>query len=412
MIRLPRARDHVSGDVPKERLWTPDFLMTLGVLHFMFAAFTAQYTVIPEYVDHRGGDELQLGIVVGSFSIATLFLRPFMGRWVASVGPRKAGVISGLVFAASVLLYTPVTNVWLLVPVRMLNGAGMSLGTLAAFSAAAHLAPGSRRGEGMAFTSIAASAGGIWAPYVGYYLLDSVSFLWAFTALAAICLVAGVCAAGISSSWRVAGEPDGVQGKGEDVPLISRPALFPTFILFTYTVTLAPLITFLPSYVEERGLGNPGLFWTIYSGVSMGVLLLSGSLADRIGRAPVVVPGLALSAFAMFALLAAENQPAFLAAAAVYGVGFGMLHPAILAFMLDRVPARERSAAMATNSYAWEIGQSGGALALGPVAGVWGVASTFAIVGVINAGGLASFLANAVLGSSLHLGRKSRDSQS
>ena len=395
----------------KERLWSLDFLLALGMVQFIFAAFTAQYTVIPEYVVHRGGEEWQLGIVIGSFSIATMLVRPFMGRWVGRVGSRKAGVIAGIVFTAGVLLYIPVTEVWLLVPVRMLNGIGMSLGSIAAFTVAANLAPPTRRGEGMAFASIATSVGGIWAPLLGYYLLDSVSFEWAFLVLAAASVGSGLCAAGLSSAGGVA-PSEWESGDTDDIPLISRPALFPTFILLTHTVTLAPLITFLPSFAEERELGNPGLFWTLYSAVSIALMLISGPMADRFGRASAIVPGLTLSIAAMFMLLAVDSRPVFLVAAAVYGAGFGLLQPGLQAFMLDRVRPRERSAAMATNAYAWEIGESGGSLALGPVAGVWGVASTFAIVGAINAGGLASFIASAVLGSSPHLGRKSRDSQS
>ena len=64
---------------------------------------------------------------------------------------------------------------------------------------------------------------------------------------------------------------------------------------------------------------------------------------------------------------------------------------------------------MATNHYAWDIGQSGGALALGPIAGLWGVASTFAIVGAINAGG---FVTNFVLSSNPVLDKESEQSWS
>ena len=384
----------------KERLWSPDFVLVLGVLQFVFAAFTAQYTVIPEYVTHLGGQEWQLGIVIGSFSIATMLARPFMGRWVGKVGPRKGGVVAGLVFGAAILLYVPIDNVWLLIPVRMVNGVGMALGSIAGFTAAANLAPPSRRGEGMGFAGIAVSVGAIWAPLLGYYLLDSVSFTWAFIALAVTGLAASVCAIGINSERAMPQASEGWGDDGDDVPLISKPALFPTFILLTHTVTLAPLITFLPSFADERGLGNPGFFWTLYSLVSIGVMLFSGPMADRFGRASVIAPGMALSVAAMFLLLIVETRALFLAAASVYGVAFGMLQPGLQAFLFDRVPPRERSAAVATNAYAWEIGESGGALALGPVAGAWGVASTFAVVGAAQAGGLVTFLADHVKGKS------------
>ncbi len=399
-----------ANHTPKERLWTLDFVMALGVLHFMFAAFTAQFTVIPEYVVHLGGEEWHIGIVIGSLSIATMIARPFLGKWVASVGSRIAGIVGGIAFAASVLLYIPILSVWVLVPVRMLNGLAMTIGTIGTFTAVANLAPASRRGEGMAFQNIAVGAGSLWAPFLGFYLLDSVSFQAAFFALAAACVGAAVCGAGMTSGG---GAPVAQESQEEDdLPLISRPALFPTFILFTHTITLAPLVAFLPTFSEQRDLGNPGLFWTTYSVVSIVVMLFSGPLADRLGRVPVIVPGLALAAAAMFALLAVESLPVLVAVAAAYGIGFALLNPALQAFMFDRVPARERTAAVATNAYAWEIGESGGALALGPIAGAWGVASTFVVVGAINAGGLVSFAANAVFGSNQVLRQESEESWS
>ena len=385
--------------------------MAIGLLYFLYAAFTAQYIVIPEYIVHLGGEEWQLGIVISSFAILPLLFRPFMGRWTAAVGPRKAGMVAGLLFTAAILLHVPIASIWLLIPVRMLNGAAMALAIIAGFLAVANLAPESRRGEGMAFANIAVNAGGIWTPYLGYYLLDSISFAWAFIAFAAMSFAMALCAAGISTA-RAATPPPNDPESTDDVPLISRPALFPTFILLTHTVTLAPLITFLPSFAEERELGNPALFWTMYSVVSMGAMLFSGPMADRLGRGSVVIPGLVLSMAAMFMLFAGETQPVFLAAAAVYGAGFGMLQPGLQAFMIDRVPPRERSAAMATNHYAWDIGQSGGALALGPIAGLWGVASTFAIVGAINAGGLVTFVTNFVLSSNPVLDKESEESSS
>ena len=116
---------------------------------------------------HLGGEEWQLGIVISSFAILPLLFRPFMGRWTAAVGPRKAGMVAGLLFTAAILLHVPIASIWLLIPVRMLNGAAMALAIIAGFLAVANLAPESRRGEGMAFANIAVNAGGIWTPYLG-----------------------------------------------------------------------------------------------------------------------------------------------------------------------------------------------------------------------------------------------------
>ena len=68
------------------RLWTRDFVLNLLVAHCIFASYTAMFTLIPLYVIERGGADWQLGIIVGSFGVVGLVVRPFAGQWVYSIG--------------------------------------------------------------------------------------------------------------------------------------------------------------------------------------------------------------------------------------------------------------------------------------------------------------------------------------
>ena len=58
-----------------------------------------------------------------------------------------------------------------------------------------------------------------------------------------------------------------------------------------------------------------------------------------------------------------------------------MIQPAMQSLIVDRVPPRERSSALATLQSGWDIGGSGGAFAFGPLGAVTGAAATFAIAG-------------------------------
>ena len=78
------------------------------------------------------------------------------------------------------------------------------------------------------------------------------------------------------------------------------------------------------------------------------------------------------------------------------GLGFGMIQPAMQSLTVDRVPARERSSALATLQQGWDIGGSGGAFALGPLASVTGAAATFAIAGSGTLLGAVGFVAGSV----------------
>ena len=81
----------------------------------------------------------------------------------------------------------------------------------------------------------------------------------------------------------------------------------------------------------------------------------------------------------------------FLSAGFLAGVGFGLIQPGMQSLVVDRVPARERSAALATLQQAWDIGGSGGSFLMGPIGGALGIGATFAMVGVGALAGLFGF---------------------
>ncbi|MCH8275842.1 MAG: MFS transporter, partial [Armatimonadetes bacterium] len=133
-----------------------------------------------------------------------------------------------------------------------------------------------------------------------------------------------------------------------------------------------------------------------HSATNLIVMFGSGPIAVRLGRSSVIIPGMLFAALAMFVLWGAQNQLVFLGAAFFSGLGFGLIQPGMQSLVIDRVKPSERGAAVATLQSAWDIGGSGGALALGPVAGVVGAAATFGIVGVGALAGTAGFIVGIV----------------
>ena len=225
--------------------------------------------------------------------------------------------------------------------------------------------------------SIAVSS--LYAPVLGFWLLSRYGFSASFVYSAASALLACVLALGISAArTRV---PVG-EASSKRVPLISRAALFPTAVFLGYTITVAPVNSFLPLLAGSRDLGNPGLFFTVHSLTAMIVMLAAGPFSDRVGRGAVIVPGLLSAASAMLLLMSASNRWMFLGGAFLTGAGFGLIQPGIQSLAIDRVAPRERSSAMATLQSAWDIGGSGGAFVLGPIAGALGVGATFGIASV------------------------------
>jgi MFS family permease len=164
-------------------------------------------------------------------------------------------------------------------------------------------------------------------------------------------------------------------------------------VFLSFTITTGPIITFIPLLAAEHQLGNPGLFFTVNSFATIFAMLMSGPIADRVGRSAVIVPGLLSTASAMFLLTFASNQAMFLGAGVLAGAGFGLIQPGIQSMTVDRVAPRERSSALATLQSGWDVGGSGGAFMVGPIAGALTVASTFGIAGIASILGLGGFIA-------------------
>ena len=379
--------DHPPTEGP-QRLWTLDFVLNLLTAHFLFAGFSSLFTVVPSFVLDLGGEEWQIGVVVGSFGAVSLAVRPLAGRWIYYLGAKRVAFAGAALFGIASLLYIPASSVWWLIPVRMLQGIGLGMAPVATTTVVANLAPITRRGEGMAYMGNSIAIGSLYAPVLAFWLMTHYGATASFLYSASSALMGSLMVLGISSTRSAVPTSEAPI----TVPLVSRRALFPTAVFLSYTITVGPISTLLPLLAEDRGLGNPGRYFTVYSFTAILTLLVSGHVADRWGRAAAIIPGLLTTASSMFLLTAASNQPMFLAAGLLTGAGFGLLLPGIQSLTVDRVAPRERSAAVATFQSAWDIGGSGGAFVLGPLGGPLGVAVPFGIAGAVTLLGAAGFV--------------------
>src|SRR6185295_313463 len=119
----------------------------------------------------------------------------------------------------------------------------------------------------------------------------------------------------------------------------------------------------LPSLVRQLGATTSQLQWIVdaFALVFAGLLLAAGSLADRFGRKPALLTGLAL--FATFSALgaAASTSGQLIAARALMGIGAALIFPTTLAILSNVfTDAKERAQAIGI----WSA-VTGAAVALG-----------------------------------------------
>lgn len=125
----------------------------------------------------------------------------------------------------------------------------------------------------------------------------------------------------------------------------------------------------VPAVTEDLRPGGIELLWIVdvYPLVCASLLILFGTLGDRVGRRRVLLLGYALFGVASAVAAMADNAQVLIAARALLGVGGAMIMPATLSILRQVFPdRRERAVAIGVWSAVAGIGAAGGPLLGGP----------------------------------------------
>ena len=122
----------------------------------------------------------------------------------------------------------------------------------------------------------------------------------------------------------------------------------------------------LPTLQEEFGASASTLQWMVdsYLLVFAGLLLVFGTLGDRLGRKLVLQTGISIFGLASLGAILAESAGQVIAVRALMGVGAAMIMPATLSIIANVFPADERGKAIGVWAALAALG-----IGLGPLAG-------------------------------------------
>ncbi|MBC9819817.1 MFS transporter [Terrabacter sp. MAHUQ-38] len=367
-------------------LWTPDFIrVTVMDLAYFLAAGILIYALPLYAVGPVGADERGAGVAFGAFTITALLLRPYAGRLTDRLGRRPLMVAGALLAAALTLCFLLTSSIAAVIAVRLASGVAEAAFFVAGFAMLADLAPQGRQGEALSLNSIALYLGIALGPIAAERLIDLSGFAAAFWAAGLLCLVAAALA------WMTTEPPREDDGPGTGglgaapAQLIHRRTLAPSVGFIGGLLASSGFMAFCSIRAGEVGTATPSLVLMTYGATVIGVRLTLATIADRVPALRVLAAGLAvLCSGALVAALA--GGPALLvAAAAVIGLGVGLLTPAFFATVFADVAPSQRGAAAGTASMAIDLGLGIGPILLGLVAAPLGIPAAF-VVGAAAAG--------------------------
>jgi len=375
----------LSRSATRPRLVTPAFVgLGLAALAYFFADGVIIPTV-PLYVSGPlGAGDISVGLVVGSFSVSALVLRPWAGRLADRRGRSSLMVLGAAIFAGSVAVYGITASVPALIALRLLTGVGEAFFFVGALTAMSDLAPPERRGEAMSLFSLSLYLGIAVGPPVGEAVARSAGFAAAWLVAAGAAIVAMALAARVGDT-REAGATDLPPGPAR---LINRGAVLPAVLLLTVVWGMAGFLAFVPLYALDRGLSGSGWLLFLFAGTVVAIRSVGARLPDRLGAVRATRAALTCTTVGL-ALVGLWRTPAGLVTGTVVlGVGVALATPAIMMLALDGVPTNERGSVMGTVSMSLDLAFGLGPATLGLVAAATGRAGLFLAAAGVAAAGL------------------------
>jgi predicted MFS family arabinose efflux permease len=370
--------------LPPERLFTPQFI-ALGVADLAyFTAVGVAVFALPLYVTGPvGGDEVGAGLAFGVFAVSALVLRPFAGR-LADVYGRLPLLLGGAVLAAvSLALIALVESLVAIIALRLLAGVAEAAFFVAGFAALADLAPPKRLGEALSYNSLGLYLGIALGPPLGEVLVRNWGYGPAWLGAAGLALLAAGLTLVIGET-REDAPPDASPRR-----IIHWPAV-PISIGFIASIAaIGGFLAFASLYATRVGLSPTSVALLVYGGVVVVCRIAFARVPDRLPSLPLGAASLGVIGVGLAIMTLWQSPVGLLLGVTVMAVGVTFSTPAFFAAIFSTATPSQRGAASGTASAAVDLGLGLGPIALGFLAGPFGIPWAFAAAAAIAfAGGV------------------------
>lgn len=365
-----------------QKIFNRDFIFTF-VAQFTFScAYYLLIPTLPIYLSRMGTAEVGIGVLIGSFSVSSLVLRPFVGRAVFRISERNFMMAGSLLFLITSIAYLLVPPFWPFLIVRIFQGIGLAFFYTASFTLIANISPETRRGQSLSYFYLALNIAFALAPYFGMVLLNRYDSTVLFLACSGLSLCSLLAVMKLKKIQNVLLRNHSIKNH----PLLCREALPLSIMAFFANTLWGTLTTFFPLYALSYGVNNPGPFFATFGIMLILGRALGGKILDLYSREKVIFPCLITYILAMSILAFSKTLPMFILVGGIWGIGMAFLFPTLVAYTLD-LAGSSRGPAMGTFTAASDLGVGLGAVIMGIILRFTNYPTMFlclALTGIIN----------------------------
>lgn len=377
-----------DADPGPTTLFTPRFFLMCG---FNFVVFLSAFQLLPTApfrILDVGGSTLVAGLFLGGLTYASAFSAPFTGAIADRIGRRRTLVIcSSAIFLMSIAY--SLTTTWLpMLVIVFVHGVFWSGLLTAAGAYVTDLMPAARRAEGIGYYGISTILAVAVAPAVGLWVYHH-GWLWLCASIGILNVTMALIAMQLPETHRrrvAAGE------SWQWHEVIEWRVTVLSITLFLLAFGHGGITSFVAMYATRNGVTPNSLFFMVSAAAMVCTRPFAGALADRIGSVKVLAPCIILTMLGYTLLAMGGTKGWLIAAALVFGTGFGSAYPAFAAFVMRHIHETKRAAAFGGILAALDTGIGTGSITVGWIIQRYGFSAAYGTAACLAALSLPYFL--------------------
>lgn len=349
-----------------EKLWNKPYILLAVANFFSWLSYNMVAPVLTGYTQTLGASVSVCGIVGGLFAFTSCLSRPISGLMTDRINRKK--LMSGftVLMAVSLLLYSVVPSVPVILIFRGIHGIAFGISSTASLVLVSESVPESRMGEGISYYGVMSVASMAIGPGLGITISETLGYQACMLVSTAILFIAS--AATILFPYEYHKQENAVPKK-LSLNQFVEPKLFGlSGINASFTMMNGVVSTFLVVFAAERGIEGVSWHFTvnavilILSRIFMAKRMNSWSLKQNLYPAffcGITTLVLISGANALWVLLLAAVLKAF---------AQGMSQPALQTSGLQMLPPQRRGVASCTLYIGGDLGQAVGPMLGGAIA--------------------------------------------
>lgn len=353
--------------------------------------------VLPAYALEFDVSFAAASAIISAFAVMRVIFAPASGALIRRFGERRIYIIGILIVAVTTGSAAFATDYWQLLTLRALAGIGSTMFSVAAMGLLIKLSPVDARARVASLNSGSFMSGAVLGPLLGA--------LFAGFGLRAPLIVYAIMLVIAATIVAISLRNSSIVSRDEHQTTHTVMTLRQAFRVSQYRATLgssfahgwatigvrSALIPLFTVVVLGESATAAGWMLTAFAIANLAVLFPSGRLADRIGRKPLILVGLAVASVGLSSLALTHELGWALILAAVWGIGSAFMVPAQQAVLADVLGKDARGGqVLAAYQMSTDLGAVIGPILTGLVVDVFGfdealffTSSLFIISGII-----------------------------